>query len=85
MTTKALEMKPDTMGSHRIGLIMFWIGAVLVFVTGWLVMWWVFPIWKNSPVEQFEGTIFAFLGPVYMTIALNDFCLSRPGLYDNCP
>ena len=71
MTTKALEMKPDTMGSHRIGLIMFWIGAVLVFVTGWLVMWWVFPIWKNSPVEQFEGTIFAFLGPVYMTIALS--------------
>jgi hypothetical protein len=71
MTTKVLKMNSDTVGSHKIGLIMFWIGAVLVFVTGWLVMWWVFPIWKNSPIEQFEGTIFAFLGPVYMTIALS--------------
>ena len=55
------------MATNKIGLAMFWIGAVLVFVTGWLVMWWVFPIWKNSPVEQFEGTVFAFEGPLYMT------------------
>ena len=71
MTTEAMRLKTDPIGTNKIGLIMFWIGAVLVFVAGWLVMWWVFPIWKNLPVEQFEGTIFAFLGPVYMTIALS--------------
>jgi hypothetical protein len=43
MTTDIIEMKKDTMATNKIGLAMFWIGAVLVFVAGWLVMWWVFP------------------------------------------
>jgi hypothetical protein len=71
MTTSAMEMKPDTIGTNRIGLIMFWVGAVIVFTGGWLAMWWIFPIWANSPVEQFEGTIMAFEGPVFMLIGLS--------------
>lgn len=27
-------------------------------------------MWQNTPVEQFKGTIFAFEGPVYLTIGL---------------
>ena len=71
MTTNAMRLKTDPIGSHKIGLIMFWVGAVMVFTGGWLAMWWIFPIWKNSPVEQFEGTIMAVEGPVYMLIALS--------------
>ena len=50
---------------------MFWIGAVVVFTGSWLVQWWIFPIWKNSPVEQFEGTLLAFEGPIFMLIGLS--------------
>jgi len=71
MTANAVEIKTDTAGTNKIGLTMFWVGAVVVFTGGWLAMWWIFPIWKNSPMEQFEGTILAFLGPVYMLIGLS--------------
>ena len=71
MTTSAMEMKPDTIGTNKVGLIMFWVGAVIVFTGSWLVQWWIFPIWKNSPVEQFEGTVLAFEGPVFMLIGLS--------------
>jgi len=71
MTTSAMEMKPDTIGTNKVGLIMFWVGAVIVFTGSWLVQWWVFPIWKNSPPEQFAGTMLAVEGPVYMLIALS--------------
>ena len=57
MTTNTFGMKTDTIRSNKIGLTMFWIGALLVFVGGWLVMWWVFPIWKDSPLEKFDGTM----------------------------
>jgi hypothetical protein len=71
MTANAVEMKTDTIGTNKVGLLMFWVGAVIVFTGGWLAMWWIFPIWANSPVEQFEGTILAFEGPVYMLIGLS--------------
>ena len=71
MTTSAMEMKPNTIGASKIGLIMFWVGAVMVFTGGWLAMWWLFPIWANSPPEQFDGTIMAVEGPVYMLIGLS--------------
>jgi hypothetical protein len=34
-------------------------------------MWWVAPVWRNTPAEQFEGTIWAFGGPIFMAIALS--------------
>ena len=71
MATSAMRLKTNTTGSHKIALIMFWVGAVVVFVGSWLVQWWIFPIWKNSPVEQFEGTIMAFEGLVFMLIGLS--------------
>ena len=71
MTANAVEMKTDTIGVNKIGLVMFWVGAVIVFTGSWLVQWWVFPIWKNSPPEQFAGTMLAVEGPVYMLIALS--------------
>jgi hypothetical protein len=40
-----------------------------VFLGSWLAMWWIFPIWRNSPVEQFEGTMLAFEGPSICLLA----------------
>jgi hypothetical protein len=34
-------------------------------------MWWIAPIWRNTPAGQFVGTIWAFGGHVFMTIALS--------------
>jgi len=59
------------MKTKTIGLILFWIGAVYMFVASWLIMWWVAPMWRNSPPEQFNGTIWAFGGPVFMFISFS--------------
>lgn len=53
------------------GLVLFWVGISYMFVASWLAMWWIAPIWRNTPSEQFAGTIWAFGGPVFMTIALS--------------
>jgi hypothetical protein len=71
MTTSAMKLKSDPIGTNTIGLIMFWVGVVMVFTGGWLAMWWIFPIWANSPPEQFDNTIMAVEGPVYMLIGLS--------------
>ncbi len=59
------------MTSKRIGLFLFWFGALYVFVGSWFVMWWVAPIWQSSPPEHFQGTIWALGGPVFTWIALS--------------
>ena len=33
-------------------------------------MWWIWPIWHETPAAEFEGTIWAFGGPVFMAISL---------------
>jgi hypothetical protein len=58
------------MKRERIGVAMFWIGAAYIFVASWLVMWWIAPIFRNTPVAEAEGTIWAFGGPVFVTISL---------------
>jgi len=42
-----------------------------MFVASWLIMWWVAPMWSRSPAEQFNGTIWAFGGPVFIFISLS--------------
>lgn len=61
------------MTGKKIGSIMFWTGAVYMFVGSWLVMWWVAPIRRNSadPVEEFKGTIWAYQGLAFSLIGLS--------------
>lgn len=59
-------MKP-----RKSGLALFWVGIVYMFGASWLAMWWVAPIWRNTPPEQFAGTIWAFAGPVFTIIAFS--------------
>ena len=33
-------------------------------------MWWIWPIWHETPAAEFEGTIWAFGGPVFLAISL---------------
>jgi hypothetical protein len=53
------------------GLMLFWIGAAYMFIASWLIMWWVAPLWRHTPTEQFNGTIWAFGGPVFMFISFS--------------
>ena len=57
--------------TQKIGLATFWIGVAYMFCASWLAMWWIAPIWRNAPAEQFEGTIFAFGGLVFTIIMLS--------------
>ncbi len=54
-----------------ISLAMFWLGILYIFIASWLVMWWVAPVWQNTPIEQFDRTAWAFEGPIYMSIGLS--------------
>jgi hypothetical protein len=56
---------------NTIGLILFWLGAAMIFVGSWLVMWWIAPFWRSTPPEELSGTIWAFGGLVFMLIALS--------------
>ncbi|MGD2216525.1 MAG: hypothetical protein PVJ64_07200 [Gemmatimonadales bacterium] len=59
------------MNAKRIGLVLFWVGAALLFTGSWLIMWWIAPIWSGSPPEQFEGTAMAAFGALFMAIAIS--------------
>lgn len=59
------------MKKKRLGFGLFTLGAAYIFGASWLAMWWVAPVWRNTPAEQFDGTVWAFGGPVFTTIALS--------------
>jgi len=57
--------------ARAVGLVMFWIGVVYMVGASWLAMWWVAPIWGSVLPEELEGTIWAFGGPVFITLSLS--------------
>jgi len=59
------------MKKKRLGFSLFWLGAAYIFGASWLAMWWIAPVWRNAPAEQFDGTVWAFGGPIFTTIALS--------------
>lgn len=59
------------MKNKRLGFALFGLGAAYIFGASWLAMWWVAPVWRNTPAEQFDGTVWAFGGPIFTTIALS--------------
>ena len=59
------------MNKKRLGFGLFALGATYIFGASWLAMWWVAPVWRNTPAEQFDGTAWAFGGPIFTTIALS--------------
>ena len=62
----ALNINRTTLGTAA-----FAVGAAAIIVSSWLVMWWIWPIWHETPAAEFEGTIWAFGGPVFMAISLS--------------
>lgn len=59
------------MKRKRLGFGLFAFGAAYIFGASWLAMWWVAPIWRDTPAEQFDGTVWAFGGPIFTAIALS--------------
>jgi hypothetical protein len=62
-----------SMKARKIGLALFWLGVGYMFMAGWLIRWWVTPVWRHSPnpFVQFKGTIWTFEGPIFMFIAFS--------------
>jgi len=58
------------MKNRIIGIIIFTIGAILLFIASWLVSWWTSPVWSSAPPEEFEGTLWAVFGPIFMAMSL---------------
>ena len=59
------------MKRKRLGFGLLGLGAAYIFGASWLAMWWIAPVWRNTPAEQFDGTVWAFGGPIFMAIALS--------------
>ncbi len=36
------------MHKQKLGLIIFWVGALYFFVGGWFVNWWIVPMYKTA-------------------------------------
>ncbi|MCP4975365.1 MAG: hypothetical protein GY931_04320 [Maribacter sp.] len=53
----------------KIGLILFLIGALLIFGAGWIMPWFTSPVWSSAPPEQFEGTVWEAFGPIFMVMS----------------
>ena len=52
--------------NHRkIGLIIFWIGTVYLFIMSWAFMWWLIPKYRFFPLEHTDGTLWAVGGLVF--------------------
>ncbi|NYT19774.1 MAG: hypothetical protein GKC08_05750 [Methanosarcinales archaeon] len=59
------------MKSDRIGLMIFWLSALYMFVAGWLANWWVAPIYRNVPIEEVNQTVLAVGGPLFIILVLS--------------
>jgi hypothetical protein len=61
------------MNSKKLGLVVFWIGAILMLVVGWLSSWWFVPTIKklgfeNIPVPGLVSFIWGLSAPLGATI-----------------
>ena len=43
------------MQRKRWGLALFGMGAAYIFGASWLAMWWIAPVWRNTPAAQFDA------------------------------
>ena len=53
----------------KVGLILFLIGALLIFGVGWVMPWYTSPVWSSAPPEHFEGTVWEAFGPIFMAMS----------------
>ena len=57
------------MKTKKVGLILFWIAAVYVFVMGFVINWWVTPMYKYTPAAEVNETVWAVGGPLFFVWA----------------
>jgi hypothetical protein len=53
------------MNKQKLGLMIFLIGALYLFVGGWLAIWWIMPIYKTTTPEQINQTVWAPGRPLF--------------------
>jgi len=58
------------MKKRSIGVSLFLLGILFIFGASWVAPWWTSPIWSNAPLEEFDGTIWAVYGLVFMAMSL---------------
>jgi hypothetical protein len=63
-------MGKGKMKKQRIGLILFLIGALIIFGVGWITPWFTSPVWSSESPEHFEGTIWEAFGLIFMAMSL---------------
>lgn len=59
------------MSKRTVGLVLFWLGGLYIFCASWLAMWWIAPMWRDTPAAEIENTLWAFGGLIFMVIALS--------------
>ena len=54
----------------KIGLILFIVGAFLIFAVAWVMPWFTSPVWSSAHPSHFDGTIWEISGPIFMLMSL---------------
>ncbi len=53
------------MNKQKLGLIIFLVGALYLFVGGWLVNWWIVPMYKATTPDQINQTVWTPGRPLF--------------------
>jgi len=57
------------MKKQKVGLILFLLGAFLIFGVSWIAPWFTSPVWNSAPPEHFEGTVWEAFGLIFMLMS----------------
>jgi hypothetical protein len=57
------------MKKQKVGLILFIIGAFLIFIVSWVAPWFTSPVWSSAPPEHFDGTVWEAFGLIFMLMS----------------
>jgi hypothetical protein len=53
------------MNKQKLGLIIFLVGSLYFIVGGWLINWWIVPMFKTTTPEQINKTVWARGSPLF--------------------
>lgn len=58
------------MKKRVVGIILFYLGALILFSVSWITPWFTSPVWNSAPPEHFNGTVWEAFGPIFMAMSL---------------
>lgn len=59
-----------TTRTNSFGRAVYWLSVAYLIIAGWLINWWIVPMYRHTPPAEINETIWAPGGPVFIAWAL---------------